>query len=48
MAYVNEASAECVVSNSSMVAISSTINSAGVFEMDAITVLEKNGRRVMM
>ena len=48
MADVNEASAACVVSNALMVAINSAINSAGVFEMEAITVLAKNGGIEMM
>ena len=44
----NEASAACVVSNALIVAMNSKINSGGVFEMVAITVLSKNGGRVMM
>ena len=48
MADGNEASAACVVSNDLMVAIKLTINLAGVFEMEAITVLDKNGGRAMM
>ena len=48
MAHGNEASVACVVSNSLMVAINSTINSAGVFEMEAINVLSKNGGMAMM
>ena len=48
MADGNEASAACVVSNALMVAINSTINSTGVFEMEVITVLAKNGGRAMM
>ena len=48
MADGNEASAACVVSNSFMVAINLAIISAGVFKMEAITVLAKNGGRAMM
>ena len=44
----NEASAACVVLNALIVAMNSTINSAGVFEIEAITVLAKNGGRAMM
>ena len=40
MADGNEASATCVVSNSLIVTMNSTINSAGVFEMEAMTVLD--------
>ena len=47
MADGNEASAACVVSNALMVAINSTINSTGVFEMEVITVLAKYGRAMM-
>ena len=48
IADVNEASAACVVSNALIAAMNSTINSAGVYKMEAITVLDKNGGRVMM
>ena len=48
MADGNEASAACVVSNALIVAMNSTINSAGVFEIEAITVLAKNGGKAMM
>ena len=48
MADGNEASAACVVSNDLMVEINSTINLAGVFEMEVVTVLAKNGGRAMM
>ena len=48
MADGNEASAAFIVSIYLMVAINSTINSAGVFEMEAITVLAKNGGMAMM
>ena len=48
MADGNEASAACVVSNSLIVAMNLTIKSAGVLDMEAITVLAKNGGRAMM
>ena len=48
MADGNEESAACVLLNYLMVAINSTINSVGVFEMEAVTVLAKNGGRSMM
>ena len=48
MADVNEASDECFVSNALMVAMNLTINSAGVFEVEAIPVLAKKGERAMM
>ena len=44
----NEVSAACVVSNALIVEMNSTINSVGVFEMEAMTVLAKNGGREMM
>ena len=44
----NKASTACVVSNSLIVEMNLTINLAGVFEMEAITVLDKNGGRAMM
>ena len=44
----NEASEAYFVSNALIVAMNLTINSAGVFEMEAITVLDKNGGRAMM
>ena len=43
-----EASAAYVVLSALIVAMNSMINSAGVFEMEAITVLAKNGCRAMM
>ena len=48
IADIYEASASCVVSNALIVTMNSTINSAGVYKMEAITVLAKNGVRVMM
>ena len=44
----NEASAACVVSKDLIVDINSMINSAEIFEMEAITVLAKKGGRAMM
>ena len=44
----NELSVACVVSKDLIVAMKSMINLAGVFEMEAITVLAKNGGREMM
>ena len=42
------ASVACVVSNTLIVMINLTINLAGVFKIEAITVLDKNDGRVMM
>ena len=44
----NEESAVFVVSNALIVEMNSTINLAGVFEMEAMNVLAKNGGRAMM
>ena len=44
----NEASAACMVSNALILEMNSMINSAGDFEMEAITVLAKKGGRAMM
>ena len=44
----NEASAACVVSNALIVDMNLMIKSAGVFEMEAMTILAKNSGRAMM